>query len=124
MICRFQDTGNYGMYVIDIMYVLIYNEHMGNNIVNVTEARDNFAEILGRVRFGGEIVTVEKKGKPQAVIISPAQFQALQNAGRERFGAILQRIHARNADVSPEEVTQDATEEIEAVRHKGYEREE
>ena len=45
------------------MYVLIYNETMSNTIVNVTEARDNFAEILGRVRFGGEIVTVEKKGR-------------------------------------------------------------
>jgi prevent-host-death family protein len=97
---------------------------MGNVNINVTQIRDNFAEILGRIRFGGEIVTVEKKGKPYAVIISPAQYDTLQKAARKQFGAILQKVHARNADVSPEEVARDIAEEIEAVRRKGYEREE
>ncbi len=45
----------------------------------------------------------------------------MQKAAREQFGAITQKIHARNANVNLEEVTRDVTEEIEAVR-KGYER--
>jgi antitoxin (DNA-binding transcriptional repressor) of toxin-antitoxin stability system len=31
------------------------------SVVNVTQARDNLAEILGRVKFGEEIVMIEKK---------------------------------------------------------------
>jgi prevent-host-death family protein len=37
--------------------------------VNVTQARDNLSEILGRVKFGKEVVTIEKMGKPYAVLM-------------------------------------------------------
>jgi prevent-host-death family protein len=95
---------------------------MTQTSITVTDARDNLSEILGRVKFGQEVVTIEKKGKPYAVIISPAQFEALQKVARERFGRIVGQIQARNAQFSPEEVMRDATEETEAVRRKLYER--
>jgi prevent-host-death family protein len=44
---------------------------MSNTVINVTQIRDNLAEVLGRVKFGEEVVTVEKKDKPYAVIMSP-----------------------------------------------------
>ncbi|MFO1143670.1 MAG: type II toxin-antitoxin system Phd/YefM family antitoxin [Amaricoccus sp.] len=34
--------------------------------VTVSEARDKLAEVIGRVQFGGERVTVAKRGKPVA----------------------------------------------------------
>jgi prevent-host-death family protein len=89
--------------------------------INVTEARDNLSEILGRVKFGGEIVTIEKKGKPYAVIVSPEQYEAFQKEARKRFGAIIQRIQSRNTMFSDAEIMKDVTEEVEAVRQNRYE---
>ena len=77
---------------------------MSSIVVNVTQARDNLAEILGRVRFGEEIVTIEKKGKPYAVIMSPEQFEAYQKAAKERLFAIVEKIQSRNTHHSEEEV--------------------
>ena len=89
-------------------------------VVNVTEARDNFSELLGRVKFGEDIVTVEKKGKPYAVIISPEQYEAYQKAAKERLFALTDKIQSRNAHYTEEEVMQDVTEEVEAVRQERY----
>lgn len=88
----------------------------------MTQARDNLSEILGKVKFGEEVVTIEKKGKPYAVIISPAQYEAMQKAAREQFGIIMRKTQTRNADFNVEEVTRDVTEEVEAVRRERYER--
>lgn len=90
--------------------------------INVTQAKDNLSEILGRVKSGEEVVTIEKKGKPYAVIISPAQYEAMQKAAREQFGVIIQKIQTRNAKFNSEEVTHDVTEEVEAARRESYER--
>jgi prevent-host-death family protein len=91
-------------------------------VVNVTEARDNLSELLGRVKFGEDIVTVEKKGKPYAVIISPAQYDAYQKAAKERLFAFSDTIQARNAHYTEEEVMQDVTEAVEAVRKERYDK--
>jgi prevent-host-death family protein len=93
-----------------------------STVVNVTQARDNLAEILGRVRFGEEIVTIEKKGKPYAVIMSPEQFEAYQKAAKERLFAIVEKIQARNAHRSEEEVMRDVTQAVEEVRQERYDR--
>src|SRR5215213_3735767 len=90
--------------------------------ITVSKARENLAEILGRVKFGHEVVTIEKQGKPCAVIISPDQYARLQKAAREQFGAVVQRIQSRNANADPDEVMRDVTAEVEAVRRELYER--
>src|SRR5947209_3568870 len=95
---------------------------MTHSSINVTEARDNLSEILGRVKFGKEVVTIEKKGKPYAVIISPEQYETFQREARRRFGEIVERIHARNTQYSAEEVEADVNREVEAVRKELYER--
>ena len=92
------------------------------NVVNVTQTRDNLAEILGRVRFGQETITVEKKGKPIAVIISPAQYEAYQDAAKERLFTVIDEIQASNADISGEDVLRDVTEEVEKVRQEMYDK--
>lgn len=37
--------------------------------ISAEEARDNFDDLLGSVRYGGQPVIVEKKGRPLAVVI-------------------------------------------------------
>ena len=94
---------------------------MTQTIVNVTEARDNLSEILGRVKFGEEVITIEKKGKPYDVIISPEQYAAFQKDAREQVGTILKSIHTRNRTVNETELAKDVAEETEAVRKALYE---
>jgi len=93
-----------------------------SNVVNVSQARDNLADLLGRVRFGEETITVEKKGKPFVVIISPAQYDALKDASKERLFAVIDSIQASNAQINEEDVLRDITEEVETVRQSMYEK--
>jgi prevent-host-death family protein len=93
-----------------------------SNVVNVSQARDNLADLLGRVRFGEETITVEKKGKPFVAIISPAQYEALKDASKERLFAVIDSIQASNAQVNEEDVLRDITEEVEKVRQSMYEK--
>jgi prevent-host-death family protein len=95
---------------------------MISNIVSVTQVRDNLAEILGKVKFGKEVVTVEKKGKPYAVIISPEQYEAFQKAAKERLFTLVDKIQSRNTQYSEEEVMKDVTEVVGEVRKEMYER--
>lgn len=61
------------------------------------EARANFADLLSSVFYTNEAVIVEKKGKPVAVLISPAVYQAWQ-ASATRDGAAGEEVRATNAD--------------------------
>lgn len=92
------------------------------SVVNVTQVRDNLAEILGRVKFGEEIVTVEKKGKPYAVIISPEQYEAYQKAAKGKLFAIVDKVQSRNTQFSDDEVMKDVTEIVDEVRQETYDR--
>lgn len=92
------------------------------SVINVTKVRDNLSEILGRVRFGEETVTIEKKGKPYAVIISPEEYQRYKEIAKKTFFATVKDIQARNANVSEDEVMKDVTEVVEEVRQEMYER--
>jgi prevent-host-death family protein len=58
--------------------------------VTVSEARDNLADLLGKVQHGGEDVTIKKHGKPVAVMISAAAmeyYERLENEELARLGA-------------------------------------
>jgi prevent-host-death family protein len=79
------------------------------------EARANFADLLGSVFYTNEAVIVEKKGKPVAVVISPAVYQALQEASA-RDWAVIEGLQAHNADKDPDEVLADVTAAVEEVR--------
>jgi len=52
------------------------------------DARANFADLLGSVYYTHEAVIVEKKGKPVAVIISAAEYQAMQEAATHDWALI------------------------------------
>jgi len=84
------------------------------------EARANFADLLGAVYYTGEAVVVEKKGKPVAVVISPAAYQALQEASA-RDWAVIEELQAANTDRDPDEIMADVTAAVEEVRAERYE---
>ncbi len=47
---------------------------MNNNTFDVAEAKKHFSEILGRVAYGGEHITISKRGKPLAVLVPPSEL--------------------------------------------------
>lgn len=48
------------------------------------QARDNFTDLLGAVYYGKKAVTIEKKGRTFAVVISPDEYEGLKNAAKVR----------------------------------------
>lgn len=48
-----------------------------NKVLSVSEARDQLADVIGRVQFGGERVTLQRRGKPVAVIVSVKDVEVL-----------------------------------------------
>jgi len=85
------------------------------------EARQNLADILGMVYYGKEPVIVEKRGKTVAVVVSPEDYELLQQQKEKAF-AVVDRIQERNADREPEEVLGDVTKAVEEVRRKQYDK--
>ncbi len=86
------------------------------------DARANFSDLLGRVYYTQEPVIVERKGKPVAVVISPAQWERFERQ-RQRAWETIDRLRERNADQDPDAVYRDVTVVVEEVRRERYERE-
>ena len=47
-------------------------------VLSVTDAREQLAEITGRVRFAGERIVLQKHGKPVAALVSPSDLETLE----------------------------------------------
>lgn len=79
------------------------------------EARTNFAELLGRVKYGGETFIVERSGKAMAALV-PVELYERWLAEREKAFRVIDRIWSEQPDVDPAEIEADITEALEAVR--------
>jgi prevent-host-death family protein len=79
------------------------------------EARSKFAEVLGRVGYGGEVVIVERSGKPVAVVVPVDMYATLVGERKARF-QVLDRIRERAPALSDEEIEKDVSEAIQSVR--------
>lgn len=85
-------------------------EHVG-----AREARNRFADLLGNVHYGGQVVIVERSGKPMVAVIPVEMYQRVIAEREARF-QVLDRVRSRVPDVSAEEVAQDVAEAVDAVR--------
>jgi prevent-host-death family protein len=83
--------------------------------VGAREARNHFADLLGRVGYGGQAVIVERSGMPLVAMIPVEMYQRLVAEREARF-QVLERIRSRLPEVPVEEVEQDVAEAIAAVR--------
>ena len=84
-------------------------------IIGARDARQKFAELLGRVGFGGEIAIVERSGKPMVALIPVEMYEQLIAEREARF-QVLDRIRSRLPEKTLEEVQQDIDQAIAAVR--------
>lgn len=53
-------------------------------VMSATDARVHFGEVLRRVSEDGEVIRVERSGKPLAVVISIAEYEDLERLRHER----------------------------------------
>ncbi len=83
--------------------------------IGAREARNNFANLLGSVHDGKEEVIIERSGKPMVAVI-PIDLYEQMIAEREARFQVLDRIRQRLPDVPEDEVVQDVTAAIAAVR--------
>ncbi|MBI4522453.1 MAG: type II toxin-antitoxin system Phd/YefM family antitoxin [Deltaproteobacteria bacterium] len=86
--------------------------------VSAKEARAQFSDILGMVRFGKETVIVEKQGKPVVAIIDFDLYQRWMSEREARF-KVLDEIRSKSRSRSPGEVERDVSEALRGVRESG-----
>jgi prevent-host-death family protein len=83
--------------------------------IGAREARRQFADLLGRVGFGGEIAIVERSGKPMAALIPVELYEQLIAERSARF-QVLDRIREARPEISAEGVELDVSQAVNALR--------
>jgi prevent-host-death family protein len=87
-------------------------------VIGAREARRRFADLLGRVGYGGEIAIVERSGKPMVALIPVEVYEQLVAEREARF-QVLDRIRNKLQEIPEEEVEKDVSQAIDAVRKSG-----
>ena len=83
--------------------------------IGARDARNNFADLMGKVHYGGQTVIVERSGKPVIAMISAETYQQLIAERETRF-EVIERIRSRLPAVSVTEVDEDVAEALAAVK--------
>ena len=68
---------------------------MGSKQLSFSQARENLTSILDRVEKTGEPVTILRRGKPSAVIISHTMFEQRIQQPKERQWQLAGSIQAK-----------------------------
>jgi prevent-host-death family protein len=89
-------------------------------VIGAREARQRFADLLGRVGYGGEVAIIKRSGKPMVALI-PIEVYELLVAEREARFQVLDRIRSKLPDIPEEEVEKDVQWAIDALRKPGVE---
>jgi prevent-host-death family protein len=85
--------------------------------VNALKARQQLGQMLEEVYYRGDHYIIERAGKPMAAVVPVWQFEEWQQH-REQFFAMIDAVHARNAEVPSEVLEQDIAEAVRAVRQQ------
>ena len=85
--------------------------------VTALDARRRLGELLETVYHRGDEVVIERAGKPMAVVISAAKYEAIESRS-ERLIDIIREIHEFNANVPEDELLADIEAALSEVRGK------
>ncbi len=98
---------------------------MTTNRISITEAKQRLGELVKRVAYGRERILLQFRGKPQAVLVSYADYEHLRRLERpttsqdkalDRLRTLRERIAARTGEAF------DSAREIDEVRKKRLDR--
>jgi prevent-host-death family protein len=85
--------------------------------LGITEARQNFSEMVEQVQYQGSTYIIRRHGKPVAAVVPLEVYQNWKHQ-RKEFFALIRDIQ-RRADLEPEEAEQLAAEAIASIRGAG-----
>jgi prevent-host-death family protein len=113
--------------VLYMMYIM-HDTEADMSRVSVAEARERFSELIALVAYKGERVTIERKGKPMAALVSLEDLAVLEEAAadravrREKQLAALQEAAALRGRILARrggELLPDSVETINELREGG-----
>jgi len=84
-------------------------------VIGAREARRRFADLLGRVGYGGEVAIIERSGKPMVALIPVEVYEQLVAEREARF-QVLDRLRSKLPEIPEEEVQNDVSQAVDAVR--------
>ena len=87
--------------------------------VSAVEARKRLGEILESVYYRGDEVVIERAGKPMAVVIPAARYEAMERS-RDRLFELIEKAQERNKDVPYEVIEREIELAIREVREQRY----
>ena len=84
-------------------------------VIGAREARRRFADLLGRVGYGGEVAIVERSGKPMVALIPVEVYEQLVAEREARF-QVLDRLRSKLPDITEDVIENDVSQAIGATR--------
>lgn len=98
---------------------------MTANRISITEAKQRLGELVKRAAYGGERFLLQFRGKPQAAVVSYADFEDLQRREPSAIGQeeVLERLHSLRERIAARTGEAfDSAREVEEIREKGLDR--
>lgn len=83
--------------------------------LGLTEARQNFSELVEGVQYRGDTYIINRHGKPAAAVV-PLNVYENWKRQRTQFFDSVQKIQDANRDIDPDEVMRDIIEAQQAIR--------
>lgn len=85
--------------------------------ITTANARNNFANLLGEVYYGGKKYLIQKLGKPFAVLLNVEEYQKLEELRASLFKEISTNRN-KNKNIPFRKVEADIEEAVTAVRSR------
>jgi prevent-host-death family protein len=83
--------------------------------ISAVEARKRLGEILESVYYRGDEVTIERAGKPMAVVIPSSRYEILERQ-RRRLLEMIEEVHERNKNADEKVIEREIEQAIHEVR--------
>ena len=87
-------------------------------VLGITEARQEFSNVVERVQHQGDSYIISRHGKPAAAVVPVEVYEGWKRQRKDLFDAI-RKIQEANRGADPGEVMQDVLQAQQAVRSSG-----
>ncbi len=85
--------------------------------ITTANARNNFANLLGEVYYGGKKYLIQRLGKPFAVLLNVEEYKKLEELRESLFREIAVNRN-KNKNIPLKEVETDVEEAVTAIRSR------
>ena len=87
-------------------------------VLGITEARQEFSNVVERVQYQGDSYIISRHGKPAAAVVPVEVYDSWKRQRKELFD-VIRKIQEANRGADPDEVMQNVLQARQAVRSSG-----